>query len=435
MFAKAEGAQVQVSPLGKWLGWLARTNGSLNLWVAPLPLSPEKCGSNKIPGARQLTFVADGRDVCFTWRFTRDDTKIIYLRETKHGSELYHLYSLDLIASDVVVEGRDLLAAYPHLTCSVGFVGGLQLWLPSSTPNVVILSTGRGSLLWDLSMLNLDTGVLSTVYQNPASTWRGLAALAATLLLHLAVKAICAVCKILTAGIVDLSESGIAPPPAAPLQFFVSPLNGSLVGAAECEVSLGGIALRFSRWSSSRWSVICPAVPFARLNMQLVGSGAAAGTMRFDVLSEGDCGGGGFSVALHTCDAGDKTAYVRYPGGEILAQSAMADLEGFLVNPQTGMVEAAVATAARLEILPIPGGGGGKLVRALEALREALLLEQQSMAGNDDLVVMVVSRTLVDDLWVIRASSDTNAGTFFLVRNPYGHAKNEMEAVMHCPRG
>ena len=34
-----------------------------------------------------LTF-ATGRDICFTYRFTRDEKRIVYLREPEHGSEL-----------------------------------------------------------------------------------------------------------------------------------------------------------------------------------------------------------------------------------------------------------------------------------------------------------------------------------------------------------
>lgn len=151
LFAKAEATNVKVSPGGKYVAWLARGEGVLNFWLAPLERSTvhgvntrsktktkssdrksdeirdavSDIGGN-IPGARQLTMVTDQRDVCFAYRFTHDETRIVYLRETTQGSEMYHLYSLDLTEarSEPVTSGRDMFEAYPHLTCSVGFVGG-----------------------------------------------------------------------------------------------------------------------------------------------------------------------------------------------------------------------------------------------------------------------------------------------------------------------
>jgi hypothetical protein len=181
LLGKAEAVSTKISPLGQWIAWLVRGDaGVLNLWAAPVAAvcrSPEPTleieTNNPIPGAFQLTKVSpsDQRDICFSFWFSRDDRKILYLRETNHGSELYHLYALDLpAASDAhrpaapVESGKDLLQAYPHLTCAVGFVGGLQLWLPAHAPETAILSTGTGSLLWDLSSLNLETGELSSLY-------------------------------------------------------------------------------------------------------------------------------------------------------------------------------------------------------------------------------------------------------------------------------
>ena len=53
----------------------------------------------------------------------------------------------------------------------------------------------------------------------------------------------------------------------------------------------------------------------------LVGAGAATGLLRLDVLGGGDDG----AVAVHTCDTGDTTAYVKYPGGEVLASHPSAE--------------------------------------------------------------------------------------------------------------
>ena len=70
LFGKAEASAVQLSPCGRWLGWLARSSsGVLDLWAAPLPLGQEAPdeGKNTIAGAFQLTEAID-RDICFTFR-------------------------------------------------------------------------------------------------------------------------------------------------------------------------------------------------------------------------------------------------------------------------------------------------------------------------------------------------------------------------------
>ena len=53
LFGKAEAADVKVSPGGKYIAWLARGEGVLNLWSAPLPpLSEAETETCNIPGAR-----------------------------------------------------------------------------------------------------------------------------------------------------------------------------------------------------------------------------------------------------------------------------------------------------------------------------------------------------------------------------------------------
>ena len=244
LFAKAEAASVQISPHGSWVGWLARTSGVLNLFVAPLPLPNEVVGQkacNSIPGASQLTDASD-RDICFSFRFSKDDRRILYLRETEHGSELYHVFSVELPWPPGPVAarglGRDLLAAFPLMTCAVGFVGGLQLWLPEE-PNTLILSTGSGSLLWDLSELDLQSGTLTTLETNPMSTTAGKARLLLTLLVHVMCHSLNFLVTLCTMGGVKLSAAimeRFAPPPCAPLQYFVDSA-GRVTGCAQVVVT------------------------------------------------------------------------------------------------------------------------------------------------------------------------------------------------------
>ena len=127
LFSKSEAASVKVSPRGNYLTWMARTDGVLNLWLAPLPLPPGDMGPAAVLRCHAHQLTASRVDCCFHYRFTHDERRILYLRETVHGSELYHLYCIDVqeaLNGPPVASGRDLLAAYPHLTCSIGFVGG-----------------------------------------------------------------------------------------------------------------------------------------------------------------------------------------------------------------------------------------------------------------------------------------------------------------------
>ena len=478
LFSKAEAASVQVSPLGNHLAWLARVNGVLNLYIAPLPLPPASGGgaaANKIPGARQLT-AAVNRDICFYYTFTRDDKRIIYLREMEHGSELYHIYSINLeeldASSPPCASGVDLLANYPQLTCCVGFVGNLQLWLPRTDPSLVILATGRGSLLWDLSALDLRTQgacTLTPLATNAAGSRLGLASLAVRLLVHLAVGLCLRLLSILSIGLCDATlgalERSLSPAPSAAVQYFVD-RKGELIGTASAALTLpalGGlarptpaptasstassiassssasstasssslgrrlvpeIALRFTKRRRRRWSwpfapsafePACPDVPFSRLNMQLVGSGGAQGKMRFEEVS-----GGG--VALHACDVADTTAYCVHHDASgrapptILAHDPRADIDGFLSSPRTGSLEAILVTHARTEVVPL-NDEGKEVARLLGEVRDSLLCGEDG-GGDASLEVLPASRTLADDLWVVRTSGDRTPITYHLLTPP-----------------
>lgn len=410
---------VQVSPGGKWIGWVARVGGVLNIWIAPLPTVSFNT-DNHINGAIQLTNATD-RDICFLFRFTYDDSQLLYIRETSHGSELYHLYAIDLTNTDnyPVESGRDTLASYPNMTCAVGFVGGLQLWLCPAAPNVVTLSTGKGSLLWDLSKLDLDTDELTLIQKNPGSSKIGLFKLAIRWCIHLFVRVIVTLISVATLGIIKLTYEHYFPPPSVPLQYFVNGMTGELVGRAECSVSFG-ISLTFSYLSpllkcngSGVWRKVGPSIPLESLNMQLVGSGGATGTMRLDVLEKDMLNGRSDRIAVHTCSVGDTTAYVEYPSGNIIACHSKADLDGFVTNPSSGRVDAVLATTAHTEIITLTSDGE-RFKEELIRVSVALGLDVEN--GN---LGMITSRTRNDDKWIVCTQTDTEAGSYHLLCNPY----------------
>ena len=378
-----------------------------------------------------LTAATD-RDICLHYKFTADDRYIIYLREVDHGSELYHLYCLDiraqLVACVPVQSGLDLLAAHPRTTCCVGFVGMLQLWLPRDDPDTVVLSTGGGSLLWSLSSLSLSTGELTTVFANPASTRLGIARLVLALVLHVVVACVCRLLSSLTLGLAApllRAIERLAPAPAAPSQYFVD-RSGDIVGFASATFGIDGIALRFTkRLRAGGWAPACPDLPFARLNMQLVGSGPASGTLRMERL-EGD------AIALHTCEVSDTTAYVRYDRADappvVLAHDARGDIDGWVVSPVSGELEAVVVTAERSELVPV-SSGGRRLAAELRRFRERL-----GGADDESLEVLIASRTLEDDVWVVRTASDTDAATYYLHSPGRGCSPPPLELLCARPK-
>ena len=462
LFSKSDAASVKVSPLGKYIAWLARWEGVLNLYVAPLPLPAEDHSgrsANSIPGAQQLT-ASSKRDICFHYTFTHDDKHILYVRETEHGSELYHLYSIkieEVLCSGPISSGYDLLAEHPQLTCCVGFVGGLQLWLPQNDPSLVVLATGKGSLLWDLSALDLrhpERG-LSSIASNVTSTKAGIASLVIALLAHLCVGLLVRLLDLFTLGVcaslLHAIERRFAPDgPSAAVQYFVD-RDGELIGTASAAITLpavrrdgggGGpslgarfipeVALRFTKRHRRRWPLsrvangysfvaACPDVPFRKLNMQLVGSGGAQGKMRFEERADG-------AVALHACDTADTTAWCVHHDAlgrtppTILAHDPRGDIDGFLASPRTGNLEAILITHARTEVVPL-NGEGIDLARALERVRAAVALVcSDSMRGDSSLdlalEILPASRTLRDDVWVVRADGDCMPSTFYLLSQP-----------------
>jgi len=297
------------------------------------------------------------------------------------------------------------------MTCAVGFVGGLQLWLPSSDPQLAYVATGSGSLTWDLSCINIDTGELLLVERNPCSSWLGRASLLFGLVVHLLCRLVAAVLSVLTFTAVTLPPSTIeylAPPPCAPLQYFIDE-RGTVTGCAQACVSLG-LFLRFSRKASpGGWVAACPDIPFSSLNLQLIGAGGAEGTLRMDPLSQSGAKG---DVAIHTCDAADTTAYVAYSRaargvGVALAHDSRADIDGFVTNAGSeDRVDAVVVTAAHSDLVPVTPAG--------ERLKTELAAARASLGCLHDEELHLASRTLADDVWVLRRVSASRGAEFFL---------------------
>ena len=92
LFGNPERANVQISPDGRHLSWVAPLEGVMNVWVAP---------ADDLSAARAVTRDAARGIRQYFWSY-RPDT-LLYLRDTG-GDEDFHLFAVDVASA----ESRDL---------------------------------------------------------------------------------------------------------------------------------------------------------------------------------------------------------------------------------------------------------------------------------------------------------------------------------------
>jgi dipeptidyl aminopeptidase/acylaminoacyl peptidase len=168
--------------------------------------------------------------------------------------------------------------------------------------------------------------------------------------------------------------------------------------------------MRFARYlAPGKWKSVGLEIPLADLNMQLVGSGAATGTLRMDRLSDDAAD---LSVAIHTCDVADTTAYIALPSGQVLANHPVADIEDFVINPCTGLVEAVLVVVDHTELIPISDSGK----RYEQALSRLAVRLGREGAGD---TILACSRSALDDVWVLCVTSDARPAEYYVIHFPY----------------
>ena len=92
LFGNPERANVQLSPDGRHLSWVAPRDGTLNVWVAPA----------NDPGAARAVTDDSARGIRnYFWSYQPDT--LLYLRDTG-GDEDFHLYAVDVASG----QRRDL---------------------------------------------------------------------------------------------------------------------------------------------------------------------------------------------------------------------------------------------------------------------------------------------------------------------------------------
>jgi len=410
LFSKPHKDQVRISPSGSYLAWRTRgrsmgdpqeeDNGVLNVFVKKRETST----------IRQITFYKE-LDACVHFTFTPDDKSIVFLRETKRGSENYHLYAIEIDPffdqdeskaddpkSPPPTQPRNLIKD-PNMTCGIGFAGGIQLWTSSESPRHVFVSTsqiGPYAMFWDISQVDIDTSKLTLVEQNVMSTKWGMVRVVFLTL----------IARILSYCCIKIK------PPGIPIQWFP---DNQMLFRGRIEVNLLNLGASFCARNKNKgnWNSLHTCT-FEETNLQLVGSTGGAGTARMEF--DGD------NVDIHLCafktggKASDTTTYDRFNinTGQYLERiaggHAKSDITGF-VQDNKGRAQFVCYENEKkvLEILPgaLPGAESDDDHSSLEDdIQYIKSYFQPSMTFQ------LVSRANSDDTWVLYAENDVGHSIF-----------------------
>lgn len=143
LFSHAERSNVQVSPDGSHLSWIAPLNGVLNIWVAPL----------ERPDLAKAVTKDDARGIR-SYMWTHRANTILYVRDSG-GDENYHVYSADTTTGTT----RNL-TPYPGASAAINHVSPLH-------PGSVLLEINdRDRRYRDLYRVDLLSGQRTLVLQN-----------------------------------------------------------------------------------------------------------------------------------------------------------------------------------------------------------------------------------------------------------------------------
>ena len=145
LFGNPERANVQISPDGKYLSWVAAVDGVLNVWVAP---------ADDLAQARAVTADKARGIHEYFWSY-RPDT-LLYLRDTG-GDEDFHLFAVDLGSG----QSRDL-TSFPQTRA---YVVGLSHLHPDA---VMVGMNDRDPKWHDLYRVDLASGTRALVEKNSA---------------------------------------------------------------------------------------------------------------------------------------------------------------------------------------------------------------------------------------------------------------------------
>jgi dipeptidyl aminopeptidase/acylaminoacyl peptidase len=143
LFGNPERANVQLSPDGKYLSWVAAVDGVLNVWVAPAdnPAQAKAVTQDKARGIRS-----------YFWSYHPDT--LLYLRDSG-GDEDFHLYAVDLKTG----QAKDL-TPFPKTTAQVA-------GLSSKQPGTILVGMNDRDTKWhDIYKIDLASGQRTLLEKN-----------------------------------------------------------------------------------------------------------------------------------------------------------------------------------------------------------------------------------------------------------------------------
>lgn len=143
LFGNPERASGQISPDGKWLGYLAPVDGVLNVWVAPAsaPDDARAVTSDALRGIRMFAF-------------SHATDHLVYLQD-EGGDENFHLFAVNIETG----EERNL-TPFPGARA---MPAGMSRKHPDE---VLVQLNNRNPQYFDLHRVNVRTGEMTLVFEN-----------------------------------------------------------------------------------------------------------------------------------------------------------------------------------------------------------------------------------------------------------------------------
>ena len=427
LFEKPTICNPKISPNGKYLVWLERDPSRKVLNFRASIFDHDKSETNELD-SRQLSFF-DDYDACTYYTFSSDDRYILFLREPILGKEMYHLYTIELSQAmncDWSYSSWEYICRTPDpkLTCAIGFIGGIQLWVTKNNPDVVILATGNGALFWDLSELNLSTNELRIIQRNPIqlkSWYKNF-----TDCFNLLTVVCRTVGNMVGSYLLQnfLGITNLVEPARVPVEWYLDAQTLEVKGKNEVSFEVPKLSyiegkvikswrpllhISVSCLFKSRWKCI-DTIALEDLNMNLVGAGGGTGTARVDFIDE-------FTVDIHGCRKGDNfTRYERVDlrdltKSETIAQATDSDITRFFWNPHLNRIDAVGYENDRIRISPLRSGdqanGYEKLERAFQRrMEDKLSLTSDPCESRYLPSIIPLSRTADNKTWIVYAFAD-----------------------------
>ena len=143
LFGNPDVLQVLLSPDGKWISYIAPSEGVLNVWVAP---------ADKLEGAKPVT--QDGLRGIRAYGWTRDSRNLLYVQD-QAGDENWHIHLVPVEGG----EDRDL-TPFPKTTAQI-------LRMSDDRPDQMLVGlNNRDERFHDVHLLDLPSGKLTEVFRN-----------------------------------------------------------------------------------------------------------------------------------------------------------------------------------------------------------------------------------------------------------------------------